>query len=149
MDIALSSIWDFITEIRAYYEHKIVDARYNSLLGINKYTEEQTQELQSVIPKIESLRKRFSEINSDYEIWKSKKEGFSFFGDLREQKLETLMKQKLSLLHELKGMNILPELDVVIDKRIAQLNNSEFLEEGDRNEFIRFYREVLRKYNKE
>lgn len=149
MDIALSSIWDFITEIRAYYEHKIVDARYNSLLGINKYTEEQTQELQSVIPKIESLRKRFSEINSDYEIWKSKKEGFSFFGDLREQKLETLMKQKLSLLQDLKGINILPELDVVIDKRIAQLNNSEFLEEGDRNEFIRFYREVLRKYNKE
>ena len=149
MDIALSSIWDFITEIRAYYEHKIVDARYNSLLGINKYTEEQTQELQSVIPKIESLRKRFSEINSDYEIWKSKKEGFSFFGDLREQKLETLMKQKLSLLQDLKGINIVPELDVVIDKRIAQLNNSEFLEEGDRNEFIRFYREVLRKYNKE
>ena len=141
MDIALSSIWDFITEIRAYYEHKIVDARYNSLLGINKYTEEQTQELQSV-------RKRFSEINSDYEIWKSKKEGFSFFGDLREQKLETLMKQKLSLLHELKGMNILPELDVVIDKRIAQLNNSEFLEEGDRNEFIEFYRGVLEKYSK-
>ena len=59
------------------------------------------------------------------------------------------MKQKLSLLQDLKGINILPELDVVIDKRIAQLNNSEFLEEGDRNEFIRFYREVLRKYNKE
>lgn len=149
MDIALSSIWDFITEIRAYYEHKIVDARYNNLLGIEKCSEEHTQELQNTISKIENLRKRFSKINSDYETWKSKKEGFSFFGDLREQKLETLMKQKLSLLQDLKGINILPELDVVIDKRIAQLNNSEFLEEGDRNEFIRFYREVLRKYNKE
>lgn len=148
MDIALKSIWDFITEIRAYYEHKLVDARYNNLLGINKYSDEQIEELQSVIPKIENLRKQFSEINSNYENWKSKKECFSFFGELREQKLETLRKQKLLLLQELKGINVLHELEVVINRRIEELSNSEFLVEGDREEFLRFYREVLIKYNK-
>ena len=35
-----------------------------------------------------------------------------------------------------------------INRKIEELSNSEFLVEGDREKFLRFYREVLRKYNK-
>ena len=148
MEATVKNIWEFVREIRNYYQRQISELRFQAIMydDVNGEKEKQIKLFSKVILQIDNLLVQINEVNIEYEMWRSKNSGFSFSEDLNADKLEEVYFKVYELLKQIKQINILDTLSEIIDNKIRECKKLEKLEEGDRAEFMEFYAETIKKY---
>ena len=148
MEATVKNIWEFVREIRNYYQRQISELRFQAIMNddVNGEKENQIKLFSKVILQIDNLLLQINEINIEYEMWRKKNLGFTFSEDLNADKLEDVYVQVYELLKQIKKINICDTLSEIIDSKIRECKKLEKLEEGDREEFLEFYAETVKKY---
>ena len=127
--IELSIVIDFVREIEAYYTNDIFKQKSdyinnsslsdNQVIFLNKKIKEYEEAVKLIIDIKEKLLKKE---NGYKELWR--KTSYSFYNELEDIKLKEILYDSFEIVKQLAVVNVAPELDEIIKKRLESYKKS-------------------------
>lgn len=132
--VELSSVIDFVRELEAYYTNDIFKKR--SAYINNSLTEDEAIFLKKKIKEYEVSVKLITDIKEKLiekergckELWG--KTSYSFYSELENAKLKNTFEEAFEIVKQLTAVNVIPELDDIISKRLITYKKSWKLDEN-------------------
>lgn len=126
--IELSVVIDFIRELEAYYTNDLFKQKANYINSI--LSDDQKIFLKKKIQEYEIAVKLIAEIKDGLlhkereckELWG--KTSYSFYNELEKVKLKTILDDTFNIVKQIVSINVVPELDEIIIKRLEMYKNS-------------------------
>lgn len=127
--IELSVVIDFVREIEAYYTNELFRQKSN-YINDTKLTEDQVVFLKKKIQEYEIAIKLITEIKDKLlerqkecrDLWG--KTSYSFYEELEKVKFDDIFNDVFNIVKQIVTINVIPELDKIIMKRLELYKNS-------------------------